>query len=396
MRVAHINVEWNTGGPGTIAHDICEVSLKNGIECLAAYGRGEADLEYESFKIDTKVEVALHAGVSRILSNEGEGSFWATKRLIKRLDIFKPDIIHLHTLLGHYLNHKLLFDYIRKNDIQTVWTIHDCSPFTGHCINFDRVKCEKWKKQCEECPLSKDYPYSLVFDTSKKVYNKRKALYGDLKNLHLVVPSNWMERIVKESFLKNLDISVINNGINLSNFCRVNTDNRERYNLDGKIVLLAVAFNWTEMKGWKLLNELAELLDEQFALVVIGNKDESNMNDKIISIPATDKKEELIKWYSSADIFINPTLGDNFPTVNIEALSCGLPVVTCNTGGSPEIAGNEMGKIVYSNTAEEFCDKIIMCVKEGYNPEDCHLYAKKYDKNICYKKYIELYKELKR
>lgn len=394
MKIAHINVEWNTGGPGTIANDICEVSIKNNIDCLAAYGRGSANIVYPSYKIDTHVEFILHTVLSRVFGNEGAWSFFATKRLIKKLDEFKPDIVHLHTLLGHYLNHELLFEYVKEKNIEVVWTIHDCSPFTGHCINFDRVRCEKWKNECNRCPLSKEYPYSLFFDTSKSIYNKRKKMYGNMTNLHLVVPSVWMKSIIKKSFLSKVDTVVINNGIDLSKFSRKKTNLREQYNIDKKVVLLAVAYNWNEMKGWNILNRLSAILDERFALVVIGNKDEKAIHKNIISIPSISDKERLIEWYSSADIFLNPTLGDNFPTVNIEALSCGLPIVTCNTGGSPEIAGNEVGRIVYSNTPEEFLEKIIECVEKNYNSEYCHAYAQKYDRNSCYKKYIELYKNI--
>ena len=395
MKVAHINVDWNSGGPGTIANDICDIAEQRGIQCLAAYGRGNAETKYESYKIDSKLEFLAHTVLSRVFSNEGDWSFSATKRLLKKLDDFKPDIVHLHTFLGHYLNHGLLFRYLKENNIQTVWTIHDCSPFTGHCINFDRVKCEKWKDYCNNCPLKDDYPYGL-FDVSEKTFFKRKKLYGDFDKLHIVVPSKWMAKIVEKSFLSKHEIHVINNGINLEQFCRVNTDLREQYKLQDKIVLLAVSYIWTEMKGWHILNKLAELLDDRFSLVVIGNKDEKMMSKNIISIPAISEKSKLIEWYSAADIFVNPTLGDNFPTVNIEALSCGLPIVTCNTGGSPEIASNEVGRVVYSNTAEEFLVKINEYLEQAYSKDYCAEYAQRYDRKVCYEQYLKLYDRIVR
>ena len=395
MKIVHINVDWNSGGPGTIANDICEISEKNGIHCLAAYGRGKAKVNYDSYKIDSEIEFIIHTGLSRIFSNEGAWSIFATKRLLKKLDDFQPDIIHLHTFLGHYLNHSLLFRYIKENNIETVWTIHDCSPFTGHCINFDRVKCKKWENCCNNCSLKNDYPYSLI-DTSKNTFLKRKRLYGEMDNLHLVVPSNWMAETVKKSFLGNHEISVINNGINLEQFYKIKTNLREQYKLQNKIVLLSVANIWNEMKGWKIINELAELLDDRFSLVVVGNKDENNVNKRIINIAPISDKAKLIEWYSAADIFVNPTLGDNFPTVNIEALSCGLPIVTCNTGGSPEIAGNDAGRIVYSNTAEEFVTKINECIDQGYSYEYCREYAQRYDREKCYDQYLKLYDRIVR
>ena len=215
-----------------------------------------------------------------------------------------------------------------------------------------------------------------------------------MENLYLVVPSLWLKNKIKDSILKERDVRLIYNGLDLSLFKPTPSDYRKKYNLEGKKILLFVSFIWNTMKGYEIVKKLSNILDEKYTLVIIGNQKEKIKNHRTLNIPATSNKEELIKWYSIADVFVNPTLGDNFPTVNIEALACGTPIVTCNTGGSPEIAGNEFGRIVYSKTPEEFVEKIEECVNQAYDPVVCSRYARKFDRKTAYNDYIKLYNEI--
>jgi len=395
MRIVHINVNWGQGGPGSIAKDISDVLIRHGHQCLAAFGRASTEIGAEGYQIDTWLELTIHTVLSRLFGNEGCYSWFATRRLIRKIERFQPDIVQLHTMLGHYINFKLLFGYLKKKRICTVWTIHDCSPFTGHCISFDRIQCEKWMTHCHHCPLWKEYPYSFFFDKSSETYEARKKLYGSMDNLHIVVPSHWMGNMIAKSFLKERDRYVFHNGINLESFKPVQNDIREKYHLQGKTILLAVSNVWNEMKGFNVLLDLAALLDDSFALIVVGNKDESRVPERIISIPPV-KCEDLVSWYSAADIFINPTLGDNFPTVNIEALSCGTPVVTFDTGGSAEAAGDKCGCVVREKTAEGLYKKILECRDRKITKEECLERAESFSRGKTYLKYIELYEELLR
>lgn len=394
MRIFQINADWDSGGPGTVAKDIYDSIISEGHECKVIYSRGNYPLSGDLIKVSTGGDIKMHALLSRLSGLEGYYSKKNTKTIIELVSDYNPDIIQMHNLLGHYLNFPLWFEFLSNYSKPVVWTIHDCSPFTGHCINFDRIKCEKWKYKCDKCLLYKEYPYSYFFDTSKKVFEDKQVWYSKIKNMHLVVPSEWMKKIVKKSILGNKSISVINNGINLEQFKPIESNIRQKYGLEGKKILLSVAYIWNEMKGLYELKKLASILPEKYMLVIIGIGSEKVQSKNVISIPPISDKNILAKWYTVADIFLNPTLGDNYPTVNIEALSCGTPIITYNTGGSPEIVGDECGAIVYSNSPEEMKNKIISFTISENMKEICRYRAKKFDRNNAYKKYVALYLNL--
>lgn len=394
MKVIQINVDWDNGGPGTIEKDIYDTLISQGHKCKIIYSRGKYPENNDLIRIGNDFDIKVHALLSRITGLEGYFSIKATKRIINVIRNYNPDIIQLHNLLGHYINHPYLFRFLKGLNIPIVWTLHDCSPFTGHCINFDRVNCEKWKIKCDKCPLYKEYPYSYIFDTSKKIFEDKQKWFSELNNLHLIAPSQWMFNIIKDSILKKKNLVVINNGINLEQFEPTKSDLRKQYKLEDKVVLLSAAYIWNEMKGIKVLKELSDKMPEKYALVLIGNNSDKSLLRNTIFIPAISDKRILAQWYSTADIFVNPTLGDNFPTVNKEALSCGTPIVTYNTGGSPEIVGSECGQIVKSNTVKELIEKIQMIDTNTEMRIKCRKRALEYDRNIVYKKYLQLYQNI--
>lgn len=395
MKVLQINETWDEGGCGTIVKGISDLLVKHGYESAVAYKKGERPDYIVSVELYNLFEEKRHAIMARIADREGHYSTKATKNLIEFIEDYSPDIIHLHSLLLHYLNYPMLFSYLSKISTPVVWTLHDCWAITGHCINFEQVSCEKWLQECTKCPLKTSFPRSLFLDRSSENYREKSKLYGDMDNLYIVTPSKWLADKVNRSILKDKPLKVIHNGIDLELYKPMTSDIRKRYNIGDRKLLLASSCYWNKMKGYSLLCDIAEKIDSDYVLAVIGNKDEALLPENVISIPYIKIKEQMVEWYSAADVFVNPTMGDNFPTVNIEALSCGTPVVTCNTGGSPEIAGNTFGRIVYSKSAEEFIEKIKECIACDYSPDDCRSYAQKhYDKNIQLNEYLDLYRSL--
>lgn len=390
MKIVEINANWGRGGPGGVVKDLYSVFQSKGENCLFCYGRGNVPEGINGYRIGSLIGNVTHLLKSRFLDSAGFESKYATQILCRKISEYGPDVVHLHNLLGYYLDVDVLFSFLKASDLPVIWTLHDCWAFTGHCINYEQAGCLKWEKGCFECPLKSDYPECIYSDRSERNFARKKQLFTEISNLTLVTPSKWLKSSVERSFLSEYDVNVIPNGIDISCFNRTENDIRQKYSLENKTVLLAVAGVWNRMKGLYLLNDIAEKLDSQYKVVLIGDTGKNTVAEKIIHLKRTENVAELVKWYSAADMLVNPTFGDNFPTVNIEALCCGLPVVTNATGGSPEAAGNEAGRIVYSKTAEEFILRIKECESEHYEPAYIRSYGVKYDRIICGNKYHEL------
>lgn len=336
-RILFINSVCN-GSTGTICKNLYKAAVEAGHECCIAYGRGEAPKGFKTIKIGNKLDIYLHVLKARLFDASGFGSKHATKEFIKKIDEFKPDIIHLHNIHGYYVNIEILFKYLKAHpEIKKVWTLHDCWAFTGHCPHFEHEKCEQWKTECQKCVRTNEYPKSFI-DLCNRNFKKKKELFSNIENLVLVSPSQWLCNLLKESFLNKYKCIVINNGVDTSVFKYTPSNIKERFNIVEKKVILGVASVWDKKKGLDTFLQLSKELDEDYKIVLIGlSKSQIKQLPKsILGVERTENVQELVEWYSSAFVFLNPTLEDNYPSVNLEANACGTPVITFNTGGSPE------------------------------------------------------------
>lgn len=398
MRILQINVSVNKGSTGRIAEQIGETIMQKGDESLIAYGREGLSSNSKTIKIGNNIDVYKHVLYTRLFDKHGYASKKVTKNLINKIKNIKPDIIHLHNIHGYYVNIEVLFNYLNEKNTPIVWTLHDCWTFTGHCSYFDRVDCQKWKTECYSCPMTKYYPTSWFIDNSKNNFKRKKALFTLHKNITIVTPSKWLKQLVKQSYFNKYPIRIIHNGIDLSVFkpIQLKKDNHEQ---SLKKVILGVASIWDSRKGLDDFIKLNDLLEINFQIVLVGlSKIQiDNLPSNIIGIERTENTEELVKLYASSDVYINPTYSDNFPTTNIEALACGTPVITYDTGGSPEAIDINTGIVVPKgdidglNTAIE---TIINC-DEKYTPNLCRVRAvKNFNKDDRFMDYFNLYKEL--
>jgi len=315
-----------------------------------------------------------------------------------KLSVLNPAIIHIHNLHNSYINLPLLFRFIRKKNIDIVWTFHDCWPITGHCPHFLMTKCDKWKTGCHECPSYKEYPSSIV-DNSECMWKLKKKWFLGVENMTIVAPSQWLANLVKQSFLKDYPIKVINNGIDLSVFQPTCSNFRKEYSIpDEKYIVLGVAFEWGVRKGLDVFVELAGRLDvERFQIVLVGadNKTDEQLPSCVISIHRTQNQQELAKIYSAADVFINPTREEVFGLVNVEALACGTPGITFDVGGSSECYDKTCGVVVSLNDVDAMEQEIIrICETHPFSKEDCCLHAKTFDMSNNYGEYIHVYDDL--
>jgi len=388
VRVLQINSVCGIGSTGRIATDLHQVLIEHGHESYIAYGRGKPQNCENAVKIGTKYNTYHDVITTRLFDNHGFGSRKATIELIHKIDEINPDVIHLHNLHGYYINIEILFDYLKKINKRVIWTLHDCWPFTGHCSHFELVGCHKWKTGCYRCPQKSYYPSSYFLDNSQRNYERKKRAFTGLKNLTIVTPSKWLSELAKKSFLSEYDVLVINNGIDLNVFKPTQSDVRKKLGVENKFVILGVASVWGERKGFDCFLRLAEVLNDDQIIVLVGltEKQISNLPANIIGISRTNNVTELSEIYSMADVFLNPTLEDNFPTVNLEALACGVPVLTFNTGGSAECIDEDVGKITSEHTL--LTD---ILTSRHYDRSKCREKALNYDKRNQYMRYIELY-----
>lgn len=396
MRVLQINTVCSLGSTGRITVDIAKELNCIGHECKVIYGQYFSNYE-EAIYIGNRLENHLHNLGSRLFDKQGMFSVGNTKRCLHFIEKFNPDIIHLHNLHGNYMNIKLLFDFLSDVNIPIVWTFHDCWPFTGHCAYFDYIDCKKWKTGCYDCENKRSYPPSWFLDNSVANYQCKKYLFNKIKKMEIVSPSLWLAGLVKESFLSKYPVSVIHNGLDIDYFSPRTTLFRKKMGWDNKIMLLGVAMGgFTGRKGLAYFLELAKLLPDYYVIVLVGvTKAEKHfLPPRIIGIEQTNNLSELVELYSCADIFLNPTLEDNFPTTNIEALSCGTPVITFDTGGSSEAIDYQTGMVVPKGDLKELVNSILqmnVSFKIAHGADCRERAITMFDKKCAIESYVHLY-----
>ena len=392
MKIAQINTVCGNGSVGRITVDIYHALKKSGHDGKIYYGRRTAPENVNTERFGSNLDMGIHVLRTFFTGTHGFDSHAQTKKLIESLKEYNPDLIHMHNIHGFYLDVEELFAYLKVCGKPVVWTLHDCWSFTGHCAYFDFVGCEKWKTECKNCPQFRNsYPYALFKDGSKLNYARKKAAFQGVKGLTIVTPSKWLGELVKESYLKEYPVKVIPNGIDLEKFVPQETKKREKH------FILGVANVWDRRKGLDYFKELHKRLDpEKYEIAVVGvnKKQIKELPQGMIGIEHTQNVEELMQLYSQASVFANPTLEDNFPTTNLEALACGTPVVTFATGGSVESIDETCGRIVPQRDADALYDAVTeLCENVEQMRGACRERALLYNKYNRFGEYLNLYEE---
>jgi glycosyltransferase involved in cell wall biosynthesis len=399
-RVVAINTIL-TGSTGNIMRNLCDEARINGFEtwtatsfrkkALRVYPCGEHDLIIGNY-----LSLYLHVFLGRITGLKGCFSIAATWRFIKQLKRIKPDLIHLHNLHDSYINLPILFRYIKKNHIKVIWTLHDCWAFTGRCPYFTLSQCSRWMKGCSACPYPhRAYPKANV-DMTRLMWKIKRSCFTGIEECTIVTPSSWLAELTGKSFLGEYQIQVINNGIDLNTFKPIESDFREKHGIADKKLVLGVAPGWEKRKGIDVMIALAGMLDRSYQVVLVGTNAEidKNLPENVLSIHQTEDQAELAKIYTAADVFVNPTREDNFPTVNIESLACGTPVVAFDTGGSPEILDEDCGAVVAVDDMASLYREVVRISNEKRRMRDhCIQRSKKFDKRNMFQNYIARYEQ---
>lgn len=392
MKVVQINAVCATGSTGKICVSISELLNKYDVENYILFSAGRSNLS-NAISCCNLAYTKFQALKSHVLGNYGFNSRYETKRMIAFLEQIKPDIVHLHNIHGHDCHLELLMDYFRSSRVKVFWTFHDCWAFTGYCTYFTITGCEKWRNGCGNCPQRRKY--SWIFDRSAELWKRKRGAFSGV-DLTIITPSQWLANLVKQSFLQEYPVRVIHNGIDLNVFQPTSGNFREKFDIPAeKFLILGVAHGWSERKGLDVFVELERRLDPQkFQIVLVGTSEkiDEKLPKRILSIHRTNCQEELAEIYSAADLFVNPTREDNYPTVNLEAIACGTPVLTFRTGGSPESLTEETGCVVDCGDIDVM-EQVILMIREHrpYSREQCLNSAQRFDKKRCFSDYLDLY-----
>lgn len=391
--MVQINATCGAGSTGKICVALSRVLSERGVENYILYALGHSEYPL-GIPYMHKYEIKLQALCSRILGNYGFNSVFATRRLLRKLDQIQPDVVHLHNLHSHNCNLAMLFSYFRRKKIRILWTFHDCWAFTGYCTHFTMAQCSRWKTGCGECPQRKEYSWFL--DRSRFLFEKKRKFFSGL-DMMIITPSKWLADLVKESFLKDYPVRVIYNGIDLDVFKPTASRFRENYGIsEEKKILLGVAFDWSDKKGLDVFVELARRLDPQiYQIVLVGTNEriDKQLPREILSIHKTRNQQELAEIYTAADLFLNPTREDNYPTVNMEAIACGTPVITFRTGGSPESVCGSTGTVIDCDNIEELILEIVRRQEQPKRMDSWTDKRQKFHQQHCYAQYLEYYSE---
>lgn len=391
MTIVQINATCGVGSTGKICVGISELLTVQGMENYILFSSKTNEYPL-GISCSGEKYIRLQALKSRVFGNYGFNSRAATQKMIAELERIGPDIVHLHNIHGHDCDLDMLFRYFRKKKTKLFWTFHDCWAFTGYCPHFDMIGCDRWKTGCHTCPQAKEY--SCFFDRSRTMHDRKKELLSGL-DLTIVTPSRWLADLVKQSFLQEYSVKVVNNGIDLDIFQPRESDFRSRHHCEDKFVLLGVAFGWGERKGLDVFVELAKRLDERFQIVLVGTNESVDrlLPENIISIHRTQNQQELAEIYTAADLFVNPTREENYPTVHMESVACGTPVLTFATGGSPEMLDETCGSAVPRGDVDRMEKEILRILEtRPFVGQSCLEKAKTYDKNDRFRDYVDLYR----
>ena len=391
---------------GRIMQEIGELAMQNGWESYVAYSKGRDGIRTcasHTIPIGNKWDTWMHGLETRLLDRHGLASVSVTYDFIKHLKEISPDIVHIHNIHGYFLNYPVLFEYLSKSGIPVVWTVHDCWLYTGHCYYYSYIQCNKWESGCGDCPQKRKFPASWLLDRSAQNYQDKREAFTAMPHdkLTIVPVSDWIRREMSRSFLKDYPFRVIHNGIDTDVFKVYDTDEvKQKYGWQGKHILLGVASIWSEEKGLSDFIKLAQRLREDEVIVLVGVTEEqkNQLPRNMYGIQRTENIEELARLYSAADVFINPTWQDNYPTVNMEAIACGTSVVTYRTGGSVEAVTEDTGLIVDQGDIRGLLDSIRVIEQRGkhFYADRCRKYAlANFRKEDRYADYLNLYEELR-
>lgn len=398
MKVVQVNAIYGRKSTGTIVREIKSCCELNGIECDVAYSIAErpGSKVPGGYQIGNKLTAKWHALMSRIWGKQAYFNHLTTWRFLRWLDRLKPDVVHLHNLHSNYIHLNMLLRYLAKRDIPTVITFHDCWYFTGGCVHYTSVGCDRWKSSCGQCPQWKELP-SWFRDSTASVLKDRSRFLNAIPHLTIVGVSEWIAGQVRESVLGKKPLRVIYNGFDLDIFRPRASGIRERSGIKDRFVILGPADKWLLPVNKLTLNYFLDNLPDDAVMVLFGSSPVSVESPKIIRLGYIKGREEMAEVYSMADVFVNCSREDTLSSLNLECQACGTPVVTYDATGSKETVDNQCGFAVQTGNCQALWEKVLEVRGAGKASlsSACREFVKsRFEKSSNYMEYIDLFRNI--
>ena len=363
INILIINLKYSQGGAGIIANQLFN-SLKDKFSVNFLYGYGKGAKEDSNATLDN---VKMIGEKKQIIANHlsyktlGVDAFTANSKLVRE-EIKKADLIHLHAIHSHFINLEFLVKCIVKYNKKVIWTFHDSWAFTGRCAL--PYSCKGYLSKCERCEITTNYPKVLI-NNNKRIYKKKQQTLSSIPkdNLVIVCPSQWLAEEARKTFLNKFKIVTINNGIPLDKFKFKET----RFKKGEKLKILFVSNYINDpIKGSHYLYKLVDKFPKvEFNAIGHIPKDcfkSSNLNyHGYIS-----SRHSLIEHLQKNHLMVFFSKYDNYPTVILESLAVGTPVVTFKGKGNNEIFKNtNYPFIVNDDDLEKICSTITNILEEN-------------------------------
>lgn len=394
MRILTINTRYiGGGGAAYIANTLHkEINKIEGYSSVFLYGRG-IDGDKNSMRIIYPKMENISALSYRLRAKE--------MNFNKNYEeyIKNCDIVHLHNLHGYYIDYVKLFNILKKYNKKIIWTLHDMWPITGRCgYSFG---CDRWKIGCGKCLNKNVYPISLIDRSDRELNNKRKLIESiNKENMTIVTPSKWLANICKESYLNKFNIIDIPNGIKHIEVNIPKEKLRRKYNLSptDKVILFVAADTKDERKGIKYILDIIPNCKD-YIFISIGKKIENVDFENFIQLGYISDRTKINEIYFMSDIFVIPSLDDNFPTTVLEAFANGTPVIGFDVGGIPEQIDNSVGQIVKNISSNNLQESIVNILNDEkilkkYSLDSRNKFLNEYTLKLFVNRYIDEYIKL--
>ncbi|MBR6019162.1 MAG: glycosyltransferase [Lachnospiraceae bacterium] len=346
MNIAIINVVGVEGSTGKLATNLAKRFILQGHNCKVFHGRGKKSRDGVHVKQGCFFDNAVHYLVARRTGKEGYYSTYFTKRIIKKVSVFKPDRIIILNLHGHWMNIPLFLNEVAKMNVTIDWFMCDEFPYTARCEYTNG--CDGYKNCCRDCPR---YKNAGIQYREKEEYYRKLVDKTNFSSVQYIV-----ERAKGSSLLRNARFAYKNTGIDTEFYHPTEDKFREKHNIaKNKIILLDVAPFSNPRKGVKMFLDAARMLasDEKYLFINVGYDGKTAVElPNFMTIPYVSDQEELREIYSAADMYICTSVEDALPNACVEAMSCGTPITAFNISGMPYLAEYPVLTLLDSVSAE--------------------------------------------